>query len=106
VLIGLFPELDAPGGVQRAGRHLAAVMTEFAASRGLECRILSLNDKAELKRLNVTGREIVFTGSERAKGNFLAAALKSARRARARRRPKSWSPAIQTWRRWYGRCGW
>jgi len=21
VLIGLFPELDAPGGVQRAGRH-------------------------------------------------------------------------------------
>jgi phosphatidyl-myo-inositol dimannoside synthase len=81
VLIGLFPELDAPGGVQRTGRHLAAVMTEFAASRGLECRILSLNDKAELKRLNVTGREIVFTGSERAKGSFLAAALKSARRA-------------------------
>jgi glycosyltransferase involved in cell wall biosynthesis len=81
VLIGLFPELDAPGGVQRAGRHLAAVMTEFAASRGLECRILSLNDKAELQRLNVTGREIVFTGSRRAKGNFLAAALKSARRA-------------------------
>jgi len=81
VLIGLFPELDAPGGVQRAGRHLAAVMTEFAGSRGLECRILSLNDKAELKRLNVTGREIVFTGSERAKGSFLAAALKTARRA-------------------------
>jgi phosphatidyl-myo-inositol dimannoside synthase len=84
VLIGLFPELDAPGGVQRAGRHLAAVMTEFAASRGLECRILSLNDKAELKRLNVTGREIVFTGSERAKGSFLATALKTARRAAAK----------------------
>ena len=81
MLIGLFPELDAPGGVQRAGRHLAAVMTEFAGSRGLECRILSLNDKAELKRLNVTGREIVFTGCARAKGNFLTAALKSARRA-------------------------
>lgn len=81
MLIGLFPELDAPGGVQRAGRHLAAVMTEFAGSRGLECRILSLNDKAELKRLDVTGREIVFTGSERAKGSFLAAALKAARRA-------------------------
>jgi len=84
VLIGLFPELDAPGGVQRAGRHLAAVLTEFAGSRGLECRILSLNDKAELKRLNVTGRDIVFTGSERAKGNFLAAALKTARRAAAK----------------------
>jgi glycosyltransferase involved in cell wall biosynthesis len=90
VLIGLFPELDAPGGVQRAGRHLAAVMTEFAGSRGLECRILSLNDKAEVKRLDVTGREIVFTGSERAKGSFLAAALKTARRAagKGKRAPK------------------
>src|SRR6266568_2619666 len=36
VVIGLFPELDAPGGVQRAGRHLAAVLTEFASSRGME----------------------------------------------------------------------
>jgi phosphatidyl-myo-inositol dimannoside synthase len=80
VLIGLFPELDAPGGVQRAGRHLASVLTEFAASRGLECRILSLNDEPELKRLEVAGREIVFTGSERAKGRFLAAAIRTARR--------------------------
>jgi phosphatidyl-myo-inositol dimannoside synthase len=80
VLIGLFPELDAPGGVQRAGRHLASVLTEFAASRGLECRILSLNDGPELKRLEVAGREIVFTGSERAKGRFLAAAIRTARR--------------------------
>ena len=90
VLIGLFTELDAPGGVQRAGRHLASVMTDFAASRGLECRILSLNDQAELNRLSVTGREIAFTGSQRAKGNFLAAALSSARRAasKGKRAPK------------------
>ena len=81
MLIGLFPELDATGGVQRAGRHLAAVMTDFASSRGMECRILSLNDKADLKRLNVTGRDIVFTGSDRAKGGFLRAALRTARRA-------------------------
>jgi phosphatidylinositol alpha-1,6-mannosyltransferase len=80
VLIGLFPELDGPGGVQRAGRHLASVMTEFAASRGMECRILSLNDGPELQRLTVAGREIVFTGSERAKGRFLAAAIRAARR--------------------------
>jgi glycosyltransferase involved in cell wall biosynthesis len=80
VLIGLFPELDAPGGVQRAGRHLASVMTEFAASRGMECRILSLNDGPELKRLTVAEREIVFTGSERAKGRFLTAAIRTARR--------------------------
>jgi phosphatidyl-myo-inositol dimannoside synthase len=80
VLIGLFPELDAPGGVQRAGRHLASVLTDFAASRGLECRILSLNDGPELKRLSVAGREIVFTGSERAKGRFLLTAIRAARR--------------------------
>jgi phosphatidylinositol alpha-1,6-mannosyltransferase len=90
VLIGLFPELDAAGGVQRAGRHLASVLTEFAASRGMECRILSLNDGPELKRLTVAGREIVFTGSERAKGRFVAAAIRAARRrpAKGKNSPK------------------
>jgi glycosyltransferase involved in cell wall biosynthesis len=80
VLIGLFPELDGPGGVQRAGRHLASVMTEFAASRGVECRILGLNDGPELKRLMVAGREIALTGSKRAKGRFLSTAIRTARR--------------------------
>ncbi len=80
VLIGLFPELDAPGGVQRAGRHLAAVMTEFAASRGMECRLLSLNDSPELHRMTASGREFVFTGCARAKGQFAMATLKAARR--------------------------
>jgi hypothetical protein len=47
VLIGLFPELDAPGGVQRAGRHLALVLSEYAAAHGMEYRILSLNDSPE-----------------------------------------------------------
>ena len=84
MLIGLFPELDAAGGVQRAGRHLASVITEFAASRGMECRILSLNDGPELKRLTVAGREIVFTGSERAKGRFLTTAIRAARRRSAK----------------------
>lgn len=80
VLIGLFPELDAPGGVQRAGRHLAAVLTEFAASRGMDCRLLSLNDSPELHRMTLGGREFVFTGCERAKGRFTMTALRAARR--------------------------
>ncbi len=80
MLIGLFPELDAPGGVQRAGRHMAAVLTEFAASRGMECRILSLNDSPELHRMTASGREFVFTGCDRGKGRFAVAALKAARR--------------------------
>ena len=80
MLIGLFPELDGPGGVQRAGKHVASVMAEFAASRGMECRILSLNDTPELKRLTIGAQEIVFTGSERAKGRFLATAIRAARK--------------------------
>jgi phosphatidylinositol alpha-1,6-mannosyltransferase len=80
VIIGLFPELEPAGGIQRVGRHLAAVMTEFAASRGMECRLLSLNDTPELHRMYVAGREFVFTGSERAKGRFAATAMRAARR--------------------------
>jgi len=80
VIIGLFPELEPAGGIQRVGRHLAAVMTEFAAGRAMECRLLSLNDTPELHRMSVAGREFVFTGSERAKGRFTATAMRSARR--------------------------
>jgi phosphatidyl-myo-inositol dimannoside synthase len=80
VIIGLFPELESPGGIQRAGRHLAAVITEFAASRNMECRLLSLNDTPDLHRMVVAEREFVFTGSERAKGRFTATALRAARR--------------------------
>lgn len=89
MLIGLFPELDGPGGVQRAGRHLAAVLTEFAASRAMECRILSLNDGPELQRLMVAGREIVFTGSERTKGRFLVTAIRAARRQAGKGKSKT-----------------
>jgi phosphatidylinositol alpha-1,6-mannosyltransferase len=80
VIIGLFSELATAGGIQRSGRHLAAVMTEFASSRGMECRLLSLNDSPELHRIAVGTREIVFTGSDRAKGRFTATALRAARR--------------------------
>jgi phosphatidylinositol alpha-1,6-mannosyltransferase len=80
VLIGIFSELDAPGGVQRASRHIAAVLTEFAASRSMECRLFSLNDSLELHRMSVGGREFVFTGCERAKGRFAATAFRTARR--------------------------
>jgi phosphatidylinositol alpha-1,6-mannosyltransferase len=80
VLIGLFPELDAPGGVQRAGRHLAAVMMEFASSHKMECRLISLNDSPELHRMTLGGREFVFTGCDRAKGRFTVTALRAARR--------------------------
>lgn len=80
MLIGLFSELDAPGGIQRAGRHLAAVLTEYASSHGMECRLLSLNDSPELHRMALGGREFVFTGCERSKGRFTTTAIRAARR--------------------------
>jgi len=83
VLIGLFPELDAPGGIQRAGRHLAYVMSEYAASHKMEYRFLSLNDSQELHRLRLSDREFVFTGAERRKAQFVVDAMRA-----ARRRPK------------------
>ncbi|MGB7846150.1 MAG: glycosyltransferase family 4 protein [Candidatus Acidiferrum sp.] len=80
VLIGLFPELDAPGGIQRAGRHLAFVLSEFAASKEMEYRLLSLNDTQELHRMRMSEREYVFTGAARGKTRFAVSALKAARR--------------------------
>jgi phosphatidyl-myo-inositol dimannoside synthase len=83
VVIGLFPELNAPGGIQRAGRHMAFLLSEYAASRRDEYRILTLNDTQELHRMRVTDREFVFTGAARGKARFAATAMKA-----ARRRPK------------------
>ena len=83
MLIGLFPELDAPGGIQRAGRHLAFVLSEYAASHNMEYRILSLNDTQELHRMRIAEREFVFTGAARGKARFAATAMRA-----ARRRPK------------------
>jgi phosphatidyl-myo-inositol dimannoside synthase len=80
VIIGLFPELDAPGGVQCTGRHVAAVISEFASTRAMECRILSLNDTPALHRMSVGEREFVFTGCERGKARLLTTAVRMARR--------------------------
>jgi phosphatidyl-myo-inositol dimannoside synthase len=80
VLIGLFPELDAPGGIQRAGRHMAFLLSEYAASKKWEYRLLSLNDTQELHRMRVSDREYVFTGAARSKAGFAVTAMKAARR--------------------------
>ncbi|MGB2633955.1 MAG: glycosyltransferase family 4 protein [Candidatus Acidiferrum sp.] len=80
VLIGLFPELDASGGIQRAGRHLALVLSEYATTKKMEYRLLSLNDSQELHRMRVGDSEYVFTGAARGKARFTVSALRAARR--------------------------
>ena len=66
--------------MQRASRHLAAVMSDFAATRHMDCRLVSLNDSRELHRMSVGGKEFVFTGCERSKARFAATAIRAARR--------------------------
>lgn len=78
MIIGLFSELNGTGGVQRASRHMAAVLSDFAANRHLDCRLLSLNDTRELHRLTIGGKEFAFTGCERSKSQFATAAIRAA----------------------------
>lgn len=80
MLIGLFTELVGTGGVQRASRHLAAALSDFAASRHVDYRLLSLNDSSELHRMSVGGKEFVFTGCARNKARFAAQAMRTAMR--------------------------
>ena len=80
VIIGLFSELKGAGGVQRASRHMAAVLSDFAASRHLDCRLLSLNDTRELHRIAVGGKEFTFTGYAQSKAHFTIAAIRCAKR--------------------------
>ncbi len=80
VVIGLFPELLAPGGIQRVGRHAGAVLAEFAQHLGLGYRFLSLNDPPGLQRIRVGECEFVVSGFRRAKLRFTLAALGASRR--------------------------
>ena len=71
MIVGLFTELTPPGGIQRAGRHVAAVLTSYAGSRGWPVNLLSLNDAAD-SRGNGTGNlPYQFTGYSKSKARFL-----------------------------------
>jgi phosphatidylinositol alpha-1,6-mannosyltransferase len=77
-IVGLFTDVLPPGGVQRAGRHVAAVTARFAAGRGLSCAFLSLNDPRGTHPVRVGDREFAVTGHGGNKFGFVAAALKVA----------------------------
>jgi phosphatidylinositol alpha-1,6-mannosyltransferase len=83
MIIGLFTELLSAGGVQRAGRHVAAVAASFAVEHSLPCCFLSLNDPQGPHTVRVGADEFVVSGSARGKTHFVSAALRA-----AGRRPK------------------
>lgn len=80
MIIGLFTELLSAGGVQRAGRHTAAVAATFAEQHGFPFRFLSLNDAQGLHTLRVGQREFLVSGHARGKPEFVLSALRSAAR--------------------------
>jgi phosphatidyl-myo-inositol dimannoside synthase len=86
-IIGLFPQLLGPGGVQEAGRITAAALREIAARRDWLTTFLSLNDSPgehaleTIEAPDAIDRRISFEGFDRTKGRFTAAAILRARRA-------------------------
>jgi phosphatidylinositol alpha-1,6-mannosyltransferase len=79
-IVALFTEMLSAGGVQRAGRHAAAVAAKFASERGFTCRFLSLNDPRGLHTLRVGPHEFLVSGHGRDKSQFVLTALRAAGR--------------------------
>ncbi len=77
MLLGLFTQLEGPGGIQRASRHLAAVLSEWADRRSWPFRLLSLNDIQGIHQAEIAGRQFCYTGFARRKGSFLRATLRA-----------------------------
>ena len=78
MILGLFTALGKVGGMERAGRHVAAVLTEYASSCETPCQFLSLNDSQKLHHMSVAGREFEFTGCAGNKLDFVAPAVRNA----------------------------
>lgn len=82
-VLGLFPALQGTGGIQRASRHLSAVLASFAEQRGWTARLLSLNDPRGEHADSVGGQGFRFRGFARSKWRFAMAALAERQAPRA-----------------------
>jgi len=75
--LGLFPELQALGGLQRGSRHMAAVIADLARRKGVDYKFLSLNDPAGHHQDEINGLSYQFEGFHRSKPQFALSALKA-----------------------------
>ncbi len=78
-IAGLFTDVLPPGGVQRAGRHVAAVVAKFAADRGFACDFISVNDPRGSHTARAGSLEFDVCGYAGAKLGFVRAALRLAK---------------------------
>jgi glycosyltransferase involved in cell wall biosynthesis len=79
-IIGLFTDVLPAGGVQLAGRHVAAVAAKFACDHGMSVRFLSLNDPQGLHPVRVGKLEFSISGYAGSKFQFIRAALRATAR--------------------------
>jgi glycosyltransferase involved in cell wall biosynthesis len=75
-IIGLFPQLLGPGGVQEAGRQTVAALTQIATRNGSSTIFLSLNDPAGMQWFDTGEGKFSFRGFGRSKWKFALSALK------------------------------
>jgi phosphatidyl-myo-inositol dimannoside synthase len=80
-IIGLFPELSGPGGVQEVGRMTAAALIRIAARKNWSTDILSLNDPTGSHSIHYAGQAISFRGFGRAKLSFVLSSIRTTRAA-------------------------
>lgn len=78
MIVALFPELLHFGGVQLAGRQIAAATCAIAEERGWRFHALSLNDAGGEHESNVGRLKFQFYGFGRGKLQFIFAALRAA----------------------------
>jgi glycosyltransferase involved in cell wall biosynthesis len=78
--VGLFTDVLPAGGIQRVGRHVAALAAKFASDRGMSVRFLSLNDPRGLHTVRVGSLEFSVSGYAGSKVQFSRAALRAAGR--------------------------
>ncbi len=82
MILGLFTQLMGAGGVERIGRHTAAVLASWAEAKGFPCRLLSLNDPPGYHEGVVGDLKFSFQGFARRKARFVLKVLALAPRVR------------------------
>lgn len=78
-IVGLFTDVLPSGGVQRAGRHVGAVVAKFAEDRGMTCNFVSVNDPRGSHTVRAGSLEFAVYGHAGSKLGFVRAALRLAK---------------------------
>jgi len=78
MIVGLFTEMLSVGGVQRAGRHVAAMAANWSNALGDSYQFLSLNDPQGPHTARVAKNEFVISGYSRNKSQFTRAVWRAA----------------------------